>query len=492
MLATIMLGFCALLAVVPGDDDKALKHLRRLCRPNLEGRVAVTDRKAAFEAVKNVDTIAAAKALLGSYLALEEACLVIEEKRRGYLNSPGRDATLQARADLDPNREVQELLQARLVALLDPAAELFLFEQALLDRKMPVTLRLALAEKAVRLGQEGLEMTREGLKRPRNPENLLVALTATRALGENGMELAGRVRSYLDNDEPVVREACATALASLRDRAAVEPLIQRLRVEKGVTAARVAAALEQLTGRKLGTNVRAWEWWFEREGEAFLRGDQSADAGSPGPAEAGAEDGNTYHSIPILGRSILFVLDRSKSMNKSLADPKGGTAEGAETRLVRAKRELNAALGRLQPDQQFGILCFGARCPTFAPEMLPATPQRIRTAQEWVNDIELEFGTALYDALDLSFAMAGRPPADRFYSAGIDTMFVLTDGQPYRPQFGGGALVTDSNARILATVRRWNLFQRITIHTVGLGQGISKKFLTRLATENNGLFVHEL
>ena len=57
---------------------------------------------------------------------------------------------------------------------------------------------------------------------------------------------------------------------------------------------------------------------------------------------------------------------------------------------------------------------------------------------------------------------------------------------------GKSSLVGDKNSRILAAVRRWNLLQRITIHTIGLGEGISKRFLKKLATQNGGQFVHEL
>ena len=47
----------------------------------------------------------------------------------------------------------------------------------------------------------------------------------------------------------------------------------------------------------------------------------------------------------------------------------------------------------------------------------------------------------------------------------------------------------DNPERTLQLVRRLNPFQRVIVHTIGLGSGIDDQFLRRLATENGGVFV---
>ncbi|MAF65246.1 MAG: hypothetical protein CMJ84_06265 [Planctomycetes bacterium] len=156
--------------------------------------------------------------------------------------------------------------------------------------------------------------------------------------------------------------------------------------------------------------------------------------------------------------------------------------EGSPTRLVRAKEELSAALGRLSPSREFGVIAFGGTLDPFTPRPVPATEENVALAREWLSGLTMNLGTSTYDVLDLVFSEAGGGPLDRYHDSAVDTLFVLTDGIPYR---GNGG---DSVQRILAAVRRWNLLGRVVVHVVCLGEMAPKRLAEGLAEQSGGRY----
>ena len=67
-----------------------------------------------------------------------------------------------------------------------------------------------------------------------------------------------------------------------------------------------------------------------------------------------------------------------------------------------------------------------------------------------------------------------------------DTIFLLTDGSPTTPN-GKNA----DTKKILEAARLWNSLGHITIHTVGIGDKLNVGFLSQLAEEHNGRFIHK-
>ena len=155
-------------------------------------------------------------------------------------------------------------------------------------------------------------------------------------------------------------------------------------------------------------------------------------------------------------------------------------------RWARAQTELIRALGRLSPVKKFNIISFAGDCRRFQKGVVIASERNVREAQQWVRDQRIQFGTQLYDALELGFTIAGRGTHDAYYDSVVDTMFVLTDGRP----FVGNK--PDKFSRIHDAVRRWNLQSRVVIHTIGLGDDLPKRNLEKLARDHGGRFVHEL
>ncbi len=68
-----------------------------------------------------------------------------------------------------------------------------------------------------------------------------------------------------------------------------------------------------------------------------------------------------------------------------------------------------------------------------------------------------------------------------FKDADVDTMYVLSDGEP----FGG----TDDPHRIRTDVKFWNRHRRIKIHTIAIAIGGSLNILEWLAKDSGGRHV---
>ena len=477
--ALLLLVACTLAA------SDAVDGLARAFKPTRDPARALERRTAALERLGDRAGPDAVAALLAAARGLSVEITRIEEERRAYLSKDRRHKILEDRELLDPLRQLLDDVATRLRAMPDaPSAEAQL-AAGLADERLPLTLRIELATRAADAGPTARAAVEAALDRPRASDALLPALVAARALGEAADALATPLLARLDDGSPAVREAAAAALAAARVEAALETLVAGLERERGRTRDRFGAALETLTGARLGTSAVAWRRWMAYGGR---RATAPSSAGAVSRDEAAA-----YYGIPIDGASVVFVLDRSKSMNQSLAkktaegekDAAAKTAPAGERRIDRARAELGRAVEMLRPDQTFNIVAFGSTCVLFADEPVAARPKTIARALAWIDEVELEWGTNLYDAMQRTFLMAGRGAADAAYDSRVDTIFVLTDGQPViKTRY-------DDKRRIRAEVRRQNLLGRVVIHTIGLGEPLPKKFLRALAEENGGRFVHE-
>jgi Mg-chelatase subunit ChlD len=116
--------------------------------------------------------------------------------------------------------------------------------------------------------------------------------------------------------------------------------------------------------------------------------------------------------------------------------------------------------------------------------MVVASTPTVKAAQEWIAKLGPKRTTNIHDALGMAFGCGGRGVRDRYYAAEIDTIFLLTDGTPTKPDSS-----LDSTEKILQAAREWNPFRRVTIHCIGIGSGLNAPFLQQLATEHGGKFV---
>jgi len=489
-MAALSVLLCLLASLLPGDSERdAINAVERALRAATIEADRCID---AIDGLGEYDSPAVAEVVLKGYVDLEARAqsaekLAHSELTKGQL-SDGQ--VIERRKNIDPIRRVQARLLDRVSLLRNPATLLWLVEHALGDEKCGLSLKVEAVRTAGFLGDPLRDLLQKLAPKLKKQDDWMALLLAAQQLGRNSNGLTPAVLPLLDHADPTLREAAALTLARMAAPEAIAPLIARLEKETGRTQVRIAAALEILTRQKLGLSPAAWKNWFSVEGLRFTSG--QAELGG-GEAAVTLQASGYFHGIAQDARSIVYVIDCSGSMQVSMTNPqwRDGAAQtqpipappGEESRMEASKKELIKALGELTPATKFAIVYFSNGADRWQPKLVEATPDRVKKAQKWVEELGPGGATNIHDAMESAFAYAGRGPADKYYDSAVDTVFLLTDGQP---SIGS---TRDNPERTLQLVRRLNPFQRVIVHTIGLGSGIDDQFLRRLASENGGVFV---
>ncbi|WP_161604399.1 VWA domain-containing protein [Roseiconus nitratireducens] len=170
-----------------------------------------------------------------------------------------------------------------------------------------------------------------------------------------------------------------------------------------------------------------------------------------------------YYGIDIYAQRMLFIIDRSGSMN---------TQVGSRTRLQRAKRELITALDGLDEACEFGILVFDRNVRAWREELVPATESNKREAIQFVQYLSAGSSTNTHAALCRGLN----------FDAQMEAIFLLTDGKPTY-----GQLVQP--AAILTDVLRRNESRHVTVNTIAIAvEPLMQGFLRNLAEPSGGEF----
>jgi len=469
-----------LLLVLPSGDFA--KELRRVFRPTREPAAVHKHRaRALAEAPDGLDG-ADLQAIVDAYDQLEKELAPLEAKHQEFLERGMRDKNREPRPDVDSLRELMESAAELLRTVDDPALGLGLCEQAVAGKRLPLQLRLVLAEAGHLLRGEDVTDLVKRARKARGAEDRLTALVLAAALGRSGAGLADLAIEALDDENDLLRAAAIDALVATAAPEGLAPLIDRLQQETGRVKPRITAGLQVLTGARIHGSPTSWRRWLEEEGGPFLAGERTLGHGDP--VTPNVEVGGSYYGLPLEGDSLLFVIDISNSMSAPLRKPKEGTPPG-ESRMARAKAELLQALGHLKPSQRFGVLAFGGTLERFSDTLVPADEKHLAEARSWVEGLGMNLGTRVHDALQLAFVDAGRSRGDALFDPAVETLFLLTDGRPI------AAGKSDKGSAILRAARRFNLRRHVVIHTIGLGNDVPKGFLKNLAADHGGRFVHE-
>lgn len=390
---------------------------------------------------------------------------------------------------------LQKRLLERAERLDSDAAVGWLVANVIGAKKLPLSLKLFVARAAGGRGEPFAVPLMKALARATAAEELAVVLEGLASCGRAAQECAPTVLKALQHDDAAVREQAAWALAHFAAPEAIEPLIARLEQESGRTQRRMGVALEILTGVQLGDSPRAWRDWLAKEGADYVAGKHPLSKGRSKLADAltapaDPKKGVYYYGIPQEGKSIVYVIDCSGSMMASIKNPPTDNGPpvdaGPDSRMEATKEALIEVLGKLGKDDKFAIVCFNDVVVPYAKAMTPATPAEIKKAQAWVRALAPLQTTNIHDALEQAFALAGRGAQDKYYKSVVDTIFLLTDGSPTKPDN-----TPDSTERILESVRRWNPTKHVVIHTIGIGKGLNVPFLQQIAKENGGRFVQQ-
>jgi Ca-activated chloride channel homolog len=157
-----------------------------------------------------------------------------------------------------------------------------------------------------------------------------------------------------------------------------------------------------------------------------------------------------------LPRRVALVMDRSGSMQGK--------------KIEQAKAALKFALGKLRPQDSFNVLTFSDRVEKFAPEPVAATPDNLKRAGAFVDDIVADGGTNIGDALQQGLAT--------FPERGSgNTLLFFTDGLP--------TVGERSQERILKSAVETN-GKKARCFVFGVGYDVDVPFLDQVALSLRG------
>jgi hypothetical protein len=170
-----------------------------------------------------------------------------------------------------------------------------------------------------------------------------------------------------------------------------------------------------------------------------------------------------YYGIEIHAKRLMFIIDHSGSMKEY---------DRGQTRLDRAKVELNRAIELLPEDTEFALVFYDAKVASWKDELVPATAQNKQDASDLIRGLRPGETTNTYGALRRSID----------FDDTLEAVFLLTDGRPttgeiVRPE----AIVEDILYR--------NRYRHLNFNTIGIAvSGLTESFLKTLADQSGGEF----
>jgi len=334
-------------------------------------------------------------------------------------------------------------------------------------------------------------------------------------------------------DDPLwqVQAAAIDALEAIRDPRAIGPLITVMR-RSGRLQEDAQNALETITTMKFGLDADRWETWWARNQEGFQPPEANPKKPAPGPGavrpggaapegpkipgrvgpnlpggagERYAKKFTRYYGIPTPSEKILFLLDVSRSMAEVIEIEKperlGDRKFSSNVKMEIAKEELTRTIDDLGSNVYFNILVYHTDVDEWKKGLQPATDGNKTSAKAFIarqtarglqsgttrsrgrtgiGASKLEEGrTNIFDALARAFAISGVGTYDRHYGTAVDTIFLLSDGEPT-----AGTLTKPHEIR--AEISRLNQLRRVVIHTINFGKSPTGAGLLRQLAEDNG------
>jgi Ca-activated chloride channel homolog len=170
----------------------------------------------------------------------------------------------------------------------------------------------------------------------------------------------------------------------------------------------------------------------------------------------------TVHGRPT-PRDVTFVLDVSGSMS-------GRKIEQARS----AGRDL---LATLTPQDRFRLIDFSTDVHTFRDDYVPATPEHVREAEQYLDELEAEGATNIEGALRRALESADEDgDREAVADARLPIVLFITDGEPTIGEQSPDALVAQASSHL----------GRTRLFTFGLGADVNTSLLEQLALHGRG------
>lgn len=403
-----------------GTREALLGHLRIVTTPELLPVLAarVADRKVEPRL----------KALIVEALAAVESAAVVPTLR----------AALRDASEVVQYAALLALTERRESAHEGDLRRLLRAEDAALRRLVIVSLG------KIRGEAEGWPRELLGYSQDRIPA---IRMGAAVALAElRTPEALERLHAMLADPDRAVRAEALQQVGNLRRKDSIPILIQRVNGESGQLRSDVLTVLRLVTGQDQGTTYERWKRWWDGEGEAFAVPPHDEALAAERRRNSQRRDGRTassFYGLEVVSDRVCFVLDTSGSMR--------GAVSGGRTRMDVAREELARVLEGYPDGDLFNVIFFSTDVMAWQDRLVAMDSKTRPAALGYVRRQNAEGYTAVYDAL-----------ARAFEDERIDTIYLLTDGAPYR-----GSI--DDPGEIRAAVRRWNSARHVRVHTVSIG-----------------------
>ncbi len=148
------------------------------------------------------------------------------------------------------------------------------------------------------------------------------------------------------------------------------------------------------------------------------------------------------------------------------------------TKLQKARKKLIPAIKGLPESTLFNVIVFENGVRVWRKTMQPATDANKLQAQAYIESLKAGGGTNIYEAMEKAFEFAGPGATDETKPLDVESIFLLSDGEP------SAGPVTSTEA-----VRKWNPLKRVKVHTIGLGDDCDEAFMRGLAADNGGVYI---
>ncbi|MEE2886639.1 MAG: hypothetical protein VX951_04335 [Planctomycetota bacterium] len=280
------------------------------------------------------------------------------------------------------------------------------------------------------------------------------------------------------------RPITKTLIEALADR--------RLPVRSKQVLARYFARTFQLPN--LGTDPQPWLDWLD---------------GKPPPKRGVSTTSPGFFGVTALGTKICYVIDASDSMLEAVDEATKAKLEAIaktgpgkdnplawdtiQTRFDLVLEFLGRALRGLGKGTRISVILFGneAHRLTSTTKLVSANPTNVGKLLAELTELAakrrpnrpnstLLGATNLHAGMLKAFRTTRSRPIQRddyvnrkLFADGCDTIYLLSDGEPDRDSFdkpGGGPFGRAPHDHLIADLRRLNLFRKVQIHCIGLGE----------------------